>query len=135
MIKVVVFGAFDPLHEGHKNLFRQAKALGDYLVVVVSSDENIKREKNRDPRVAEANRIEDVNKNPLVDEVKIGDRGDEYTVLDDVAPDIIALGYDQKIPEGLKNKVKKYKIITLKPYKPEIYKSSKIFKKIESDSE
>jgi FAD synthetase len=129
MTKVIIFGSFDPLHEGHKDLFRQAKKLGDYLVVVAASDENIRREKMREPRVDEVARISEIEKISEVDEVILGDKDDNYTILDRVKPDKVAIGYDQRIPEGLKNKVKEYKIVTLKPYKPEIFKSSKIFRK------
>lgn len=39
MKRVITYGTFDLLHYGHINLLRRAKALGDYLVVVLSSDE------------------------------------------------------------------------------------------------
>lgn len=129
MKKVVVFGSFDPLHEGHKNFFKQAKSLGDYLIVVVASDENIEKLKNRAVRVSQVQRIEAIEALDFVDEVMVGDKDENYSVLDKIDPDIIAVGYDQIIPEPLKNKVKKYKIITLKSFKPEVYKSSKIIKK------
>ena len=39
MKKVITYGTFDLLHYGHINLLRRAKALGDYLIVAISSDE------------------------------------------------------------------------------------------------
>lgn len=39
MKRVITYGTFDLLHYGHINLLRRAKALGDYLIVVISSDE------------------------------------------------------------------------------------------------
>lgn len=48
MKKVITYGTFDMLHYGHINLLRRAKELGDYLVVVMSTDEfnwNMKQKK------------------------------------------------------------------------------------------
>lgn len=39
MKRVITYGTYDLLHYGHIELLRRAKALGDYLVVVLSSDE------------------------------------------------------------------------------------------------
>lgn len=39
MKRVITYGTFDLLHYGHINILRRAKALGDYLVVAISSDE------------------------------------------------------------------------------------------------
>ena len=39
MKRVITYGTFDVLHYGHVNLLKRAKALGDYLIVALSSDE------------------------------------------------------------------------------------------------
>ena len=39
MANVITYGTFDLLHYGHINILRRAKELGDYLVVVLSTDE------------------------------------------------------------------------------------------------
>ena len=47
MKRVITYGTFDLLHYGHINLLKRAKALGDYLVVVVSTDEFVEKEKHK----------------------------------------------------------------------------------------
>ena len=47
MKRVITYGTFDLLHYGHINLLRRAKALGDYLIVALSTDEFNLKEKNK----------------------------------------------------------------------------------------
>ena len=47
MKRVITYGTFDLLHYGHINLLRQAKALGDYLIVALSTDEFNMLKKNK----------------------------------------------------------------------------------------
>ena len=47
MKKVITYGTFDLLHYGHVNLLERAKKLGDYLIVVLSSDEFNWNEKHK----------------------------------------------------------------------------------------
>lgn len=47
MKRVITYGTFDLLHYGHINLLRRAKALGDYLIVALSSDEFNTNEKHK----------------------------------------------------------------------------------------
>ena len=48
MKKVITYGTFDLLHYGHINLLRRAKALGDYLIVALSTDEFNWNEKGKE---------------------------------------------------------------------------------------
>lgn len=47
MKKVITYGTFDLLHYGHVNLLQRAKALGDYLIVAISTDEFNRNKKNK----------------------------------------------------------------------------------------
>lgn len=47
MKKVITYGTFDLLHYGHIQLLRRAKALGDYLIVALSTDEFNLNKKNK----------------------------------------------------------------------------------------
>ncbi len=47
MKRVITYGTFDLLHYGHINLLRRAKAMGDYLIVALSTDEFNLQEKNK----------------------------------------------------------------------------------------
>ena len=47
MRKVITYGTFDLLHYGHINLLRRARELGDYLIVVLSTDEFNWNEKHK----------------------------------------------------------------------------------------
>ena len=128
MKKVIVFGSFDPLHMGHLSFFKQARVLGDSLTVVVARDERIKALKGRKPKAGEALRVEAVRQAKIADKVILGDRAGEYQVINREEFDIIAVGYDQMVPEELKNNLKKYKIVKLRPFEPTVFKSSKLSK-------
>ncbi len=65
---VITSGFFNPLHIGHINLFREAKKLGDYLVVIVNNDEQVKI-KGSMPFMSEAERLEIIKAQKYVDEV------------------------------------------------------------------
>ena len=47
MKRIITYGTFDLLHYGHINLLRRAKALGDYLIVALSTDEFNREEKGK----------------------------------------------------------------------------------------
>ncbi len=47
MKRVITYGTFDLLHYGHINLLRRCKAMGDYLIVALSTDEFNSKSKNK----------------------------------------------------------------------------------------
>ncbi|KAF0146244.1 MAG: FAD synthetase [Nitrospirae bacterium] len=124
--RVVCAGTFDHLHLGHADFLKQAKALGNELVVIVARDENVKRIKNILPEHNEAERRENVEKTGIPDKVILGytDK-DIFLILSELKPDIIALGYDQRVSEeAIQKRLPNCKVVRLKPYKPDKYKSS-----------
>ena len=124
MKKILIFGTFDILHKGHLNLFKQARKHGDILIAVIARDKTIKKIKGKNPRHKEKTRLKNIKK--YVDKAFLGNKTNKYAVIKKIKPDIICLGYDQNsFTKNLKKHFKK-KIIRLKPYKPDIYKSSKI---------
>ncbi len=65
---VVTSGYFNPLHVGHINLFREAKSLGDFLVVIVNNDAQVKVKGSVD-FMPENERVELIKSLKYVDEV------------------------------------------------------------------
>ena len=129
MVKVLVFGSFDLLHEGHKHFFNEAKKLGNTLYVVVAKDSSIKSFKGHESNFNEDERVEHIKKLEIVDDVRLGYEGDKWKIIEEIKPDIIALGYDQDsytkgLEKGMRDKNLKVKIVRLGSYMPEKYKSS-----------
>ena len=131
MTTVLTFGSFDHIHQGHIYYLTEAKKLGDKLFVVVARDSTIEKVKGKKPKYPEQERLKHLQDLQIADKIVLGYADDVYRVLDDVMPDIICLGYDQRafvdqLEEELKKRNFKPKIIRLKPYMENIYKSSKL---------
>lgn len=130
MKKVIAFGTFDLVHPGHVHMLKEAKSYGDYLVVIIARDETVLKVKKHLPLHGENTRLEHVQNLGIADTVRLGNLGDKFAVIDEEKPDIVALGYDQKVPiDKLSAAVEDHvKIVRLSPFKPETYKSSKLKK-------
>jgi len=133
MKTVMVFGTFDLLHPGHINFLRQAKKFGS-LMVIIARDGTVKKVKGKTPEHNELERLQGIICLNLAAIAVLGAIGDKYAVIKKYKPDIICLGYDQThFTEQLENQINKFKlhakIIRLKSFKPEKYKTS-IIKKI-----
>ena len=131
MMKVMVGGTFDVLHEGHRFFLTEAKKQGDKLIVVVARDSHVLQFKSTTPFHNEAERVKAVQSTGIADEVVLGKQGSIFDILSDLKPDVVCLGYDQGVKEdALKAELHKRhlnsEIIRLSAFKPDIYKSSKI---------
>ena len=121
MVKIMATGAFDLLHMGHIYFLKEAKKLGDKLVVVVATDSTVRRLKH-EPINPEATRLNLIKELKVVDEAYLGHEDDIYEIVEEIKPDIIALGYDQVHDENdirseLKKRKLKCKVVRLSEYK------------------
>lgn len=106
MKKVLTYGSFDLLHYGHINILKRAKALGDYLIVGVTSDayDTMRGKINNQQTLME--RIEAVRKTGYADQIIVEEY--EGQKIDDIKKydvDILTVGDDW---EGKFDNLKKY---------------------------
>lgn len=95
MVKVITYGTFDLLHYGHERLLRRAKALGDYLIVGVTTDDFDKKRGKINVQQTLLERIEAVRATGLADEIIVEEY--EGQKIDDIrryGVDIFTVGSD-----------------------------------------
>ncbi|MBT3985002.1 adenylyltransferase/cytidyltransferase family protein [archaeon] len=127
-MKVLVFGTFDLFHKGHEYFLGKAKEYGD-LVVVVARDCTVNKLKGQKPWNDQNKRVTTLKSSGF--DAVIGYNGDKLKIIEEIRPDVICLGYDQSsFTEGLGKKLEKRglnaKIIRLEPFRPDVFKSSKL---------
>jgi len=120
MVKVMATGTFDLLHLGHIYYLKEAKKLGDKLVTVVARDSTVRKLKH-EPVTPEDMRLNIIKELRMVDEAVLGHKDDIYATVEDIKPDIIALGFDQvhdekKIKLELKKRNINVKVSRLSKY-------------------
>ncbi len=114
-------GTFDLLHLGHIYYLKEAKKLGDTLAVVVATDATVRKLKHEpiNPQEIRLNLIKELR---IVDEAYLGHEDDIYEIVEEIKPDVIALGFDQihdedKIKSELKKRKINAKIVRLSEFK------------------
>ncbi len=134
MKTVMCAGTFDIVHPGHLYFFSEAKKYGDRLVVVVARDSTSEKLKGKKPLHNEKERLEAVRSLEIVDKAVLGREGGIFDIVEEIKPDVICLGYDQKVQkqevdDELKRRGIKAEVIRIGSYMPNIYKSSKLREK------
>jgi len=100
--KRVVFtnGCFDVLHKGHLTLLKEARSLGDKLIVGVNSDGSVKRLKGSDRPINDvATRVAQLEVLPWIDEVHTFTEDTPYELIKKLKPDLIVKGGDYTVEE------------------------------------
>ena len=95
MTKVITYGTYDLLHQGHINLLRRAKALGDYLIVGVTNDTFDRDRGKLNVRNNVLERVDAVRATGLADQIIIEDYvGQKIDDIQKYGVDIFAIGSD-----------------------------------------
>jgi len=131
---VMCFGSFDILHKGHEYFISCAKELGENLIIVVAQDHTIFSFKKKLPHHTLKRRLSDLKfAFPDVTIIPGDEALGEWDAIKSHSPDIIVVGYDQhSLYDALCDIMPQYNfsLTRAKPYKPNIYKSSILRKKI-----
>lgn len=95
MTKVITYGTFDLFHEGHYRLLQRAKALGDYLIVGVTTEAYDKARGKLNVMDSLVTRIENVKKTGFADEIIIEETsGQKFNDIKRLGIDIFTVGSD-----------------------------------------
>ena len=108
---VMCAGTFDIIHPGHLYFLSEAKKFGDKLIVVVARDDTSERMKGKKPVHNEKIRLEQVRGLEIVNQAVLGKTGSIFNIVEEIKPNIICLGYDQKVlKQDLEDELKKRNI-------------------------
>jgi len=95
MKRVITYGTYDLLHQGHINLLKRAKALGDYLIVGVTNDIFDRERGNLNVQNNVLERVDAVKATGLADKIIIEDYvGQKIDDIQKYEVDIFAIGSD-----------------------------------------
>lgn len=99
--KKIVFtnGCFDIIHIGHIRYLRDAKKLGDVLIVGLNSDSSVSKIKPGRPINPEGHRAEVLSSLEMVDYVTIFNEDTPYELIKYIMPDVLVKGGDWKIKD------------------------------------
>jgi len=135
LVRVLATGVFDIIHLGHLHFLEKSKSLGDELIVIVATDNTVRKRKH-EPITPENMRLELVQGLKPVDEAVLGkDGADIYEIVTELRPDIITIGYDQpfepsKLEEELAKRGMNVKVVRMPHLDHDLDGTRKIIRKV-----
>ena len=117
IMKIVCGGCFNFIHTGHIYFLKKCKGEKNKLGVILTNDKNNLKKTARPIK----ERIKNITNLQIADQIVTGDKSNPTKTIQKIKPDVICLGYDQKLPPGIlsyvhKNKIKIKRISKLKNY-------------------
>jgi FAD synthetase len=135
LVRVLATGVFDIIHLGHLHFLEKSKSLGDELIVIVATDNTVRKRKH-EPITPENMRLELVQGLKPVDKAVLGkDGADIYEIVTELHPDIITIGYDQsfepeKLEEDLAKRGLNVKVVRMPHLDHDLDGTRKIIRKV-----
>jgi len=98
---ILTIGTFDLPHQGHFNLLRRAKALGDFLIVGINTDEFVLKYKKKTPILSLDQRSTIIENSKYVDAVIVNEDSG-VTIINKINPKFVVIGSDWLLNEYTK---------------------------------
>ncbi len=126
-MKYFLAGTFDQLHVGHQHFLWTAVSQATDLHIIVARDKTVEQIKKHAPQNNENQRLQRIREEKLPHtEVSLGREDfDIFKTLSDASPDVLFLGYDQRVDtQKIQETFPDLKILRAKAYAPQFFKSS-----------
>ena len=131
---VMCFGTFDIFHPGHQFYLSESEKLASRMTVIIARDHRVFSGKWRDPIHSEQLRRDIVERSFPDAHVILGDERDILAPLRELQPDLLAFGYDQRVPEDMIHELfPDIEIVRIGGHEVEKWKSSILRKEIHND--
>lgn len=130
MKRVMIFGTFDGVHDGHRHLLREACVHGDALTVVVARDEHVLELKGQIPQRPLDERMELISFESEVDEaVPACEALGDFSVITHRKPSVLVFGFDQdelmeEVHAWMQDNRLRIETVQASAYVPEMYSAS-----------
>ena len=123
--QVMCFGTFDIFHPGHVFYLSEAEKYAKKMTIIIARDHRVSSGKWRDPIHSETERLNNVQKSFPDATVMLGNETDIFAPIREIQPNILAFGYDQRVPEDKIHELfPNIEIVRINGYETDKWKSS-----------